>query len=254
LNVCIYRIPVGESIVHPRSHCPKCRTMIAWYDNLPLVSWFALRARCRHCDAAIPSRYVGVEFLTALLFLGIWLREGFTLVTPAYWLLASLLVAASFIDLDYMIIPDRFSLGGLAAGLILSAGIPALHLPYRVFLPRDYGVSFLWGALGAAAGFSLLWLVSVVGRALFKKDAMGFGDVKLLGAIGAFLGVKAVLFTIVVSSLAGTVIGLLWMWRRGKQWQSRIPYGPFLAAGALVWMLAGPELWRVYTQWLAPAM
>ena len=127
LNVCIWRIPREESVVHPRSHCPKCNNLIAWYDNLPLISFLVLNARCRHCSTKISARYFVVELLTAVLFTFVWLKYGITLLTPIYWLLVFGLVLGSFVDCDHLIIPDRVTFGAWIAGLVLSPLVPALH-------------------------------------------------------------------------------------------------------------------------------
>lgn len=260
LNVCIYRIPAGMSVVAPRSHCPRCRTMIAWYDNIPLFSYLGLRARCRHCKTPIAARYFGVELLTALLFLAVWLKFGFDsgarplgfapvtdlALIPIYWLVVSGLVLATFVDLDHLIIPDRVSLGGIVAGIVLSMLAPALH-----------GVTTVWPALiragaGAAAGFFSLWAIAWFGRLLFKKEAMGFGDVKLMGALGAFFGGYAVFFILLVSSLVGSVVGVVLIALQRKGLRARIPFGPFLALAAVLWILWGPVLWAWYLSLLMP--
>ena len=158
------------------------------------------------------------------------------------------LVLGTFVDFEHMLIPDRVSLGGIAAGLILSALVPALH-----------GAATFYGGLGAAClgalvGAGLLWGVALLGKLIFKKDAMGLGDVKLLGAIGAFLGWDAVLFTIMVSSLVGSVVGLTLVCTGKKEMQGRVPYGPYLALAALIWILWGPTLWNAYVAWLMPGV
>jgi leader peptidase (prepilin peptidase) / N-methyltransferase len=244
LNVCIYRIPREESVIHPRSHCPNCNTMIAWHDNIPLVSYLVLRARCRHCGKGITPRYFLVELLTAVLFLLVWNRYGFEVVTLVYWLAISGLILGTFVDFEHMIIPDRVSLGGIATGLVFSALVPSLH-------GKDDLLGGLFaGAVGAAAGSGLLWLVAELGRFIFKKDAMGLGDVKLLGAIGAYLGWQGVIFTIMISSLLGSIVGISLIASGRKEWQSRIPYGPYLAAAALIWILGGNAWWEAYVKWL----
>ncbi len=244
LNVNIHRIPNDESIIAPRSRCPHCGASIAWYDNIPLVSYFLLRARCRRCGAGISARYVLVEALTAILFVAVWLTYGWVVVTPIYWLVLSGLIVATFVDFEHMIIPDRVSLGGMLAGVALSAMAPALHGETRAL------ESVIRSLQGMALGAGLLWLVAVVGKMVFRKDAMGFGDVKLLGAIGAFLGWQSVLFTIMISSLIGSVIGLSFILFGRKEWQSRIPYGPYLALAAVIWILWGQGWWDAYIRWM----
>jgi leader peptidase (prepilin peptidase)/N-methyltransferase len=245
LNVCIHRIPREESVVTPRSHCPGCGHLIAWYDNIPLLSWLALRARCRSCGTRISARYFLVELLTAVLFLMVWNRYGFDLRTPIYWVVVFGLVLGTFVDLEHMIIPDRCTIGGMILGVAASAAAPVLH-------DTDSHLrSVVVSLIGLAAGFGSLWLVGQIGRWIFKKDAMGFGDVKLMGAIGAFFGAPAVLFTIMVSALLGSVAGVAMILLGGKEWQSRIPYGPYIAAAALLWMLGGHTWWTNYWTWLA---
>ena len=245
LNVCIYRIPREESVVAPRSHCPHCNTMIVWHDNIPLLSYLWLGGRCRHCHEKISPRYFLVEALTASLFLLVWLRYGFDVRTPVYWMIMGGLILGTFVDFDHMIIPDRVSIGGIIAGLILSPLLPALH-------GETTWLGGLLAALkGLLAGGGILWLVGVLGKLIFRKDAMGFGDVKLLGGLGALLGWRSVLFTIMGSSILGSVIGILMILCRKKEWQSRVPYGPYLALAAVIWILWGADWWGPFLRWLA---
>lgn len=245
LNVCIYRIPRDESVIVPRSHCPNCNTMIAWYDNLPVLSYFILGAKCRHCRQVIIPRYVLVEILVAFLFSMVWFRYGIDLRTPIYWLMVAGLVLGTFVDFEHMIIPDRVSIGGIIIGLGLSLLVPSLHGQTQML------DGLVDGLIGAGAGFGILWFVGVAGKFIFKKDAMGFGDVKLLGAIGAFLGWQAVLFTIMLSSFVGATVGVTLILLKFKELQSRIPYGPYLALGAIVWMLWGYQWWDLYVHWVS---
>lgn len=244
LNVCILRIPSGQSIVRPRSRCPACGKGIAWYDNLPVLSYLLLGGKCRHCRSTISLRYPLIELLTGLLFLAVWNRYGFTAQTPLYWVAISGLIFGSVVDLDHLILPDRVTLGGIASGLVLSALVPSLHgeLVWSVALARS--------AVGALAGAGILYAVAVAGRWWLKQDAMGLGDVKLLGAIGAWLGVQAVLFTLVVSSAIGALFGVILIAIGGLKWKSRIPFGPFIAGAAVVWMLGGDHAWNWYVTWI----
>ena len=248
LNVCIYRIPRDESVVKPRSHCPHCGKMIAWYHNLPLISYLALKGRCAYCSAKITSRYFWVELLTAVLFLLIWDKYGIDPRTPVYWLMISGLILGTFVDFEHMIIPDRVSIGGMYAGVALSLLFPVMHHT------DSFIWSGLWSVVGMVAGAGSLWSVGVIGKWALKKDAMGFGDVKLLGAIGAFLGWQAVIFTIVFSSLIGSVVGVGFIAAGKREWQSRIPYGPYLAVAAVVWILWGSGWWQMYIDWLTMGM
>lgn len=260
LNVCIYRIPADVSVVAPRSNCPRCHALIAWYDNIPWFSYLALRGRCRHCRQPISSRYFWVETLTAVLFLAVWLKFGSEAGTrplglapitqlglvPVYWLGVAGLVLATFVDLDHMIIPDRVSIGGIVAGIALSALLPSMHAQTSSL------AALMRSAGGAAAGFFSLWGVAILGRLMFKKEAMGFGDVKLLGAMGAFFGWRAVIFIIMMSSLVGSIVGVSLIASRRTRLQARIPYGPFLALAAILWLLWGPAWWAWYAGLLAP--
>ncbi len=278
LSVCIWRIPRGESIVSPRSHCPSCNHLIPWYWNLPVISWLLLRGKCRWCGAKISGRYILLELLTALLFTLVWLQafEGWAMspdqaqawlaptlvappraawfgltplfdwkLAPVYWLVLWGLLLGTFVDLEHYIIPDRVTLGGMAAGLVLSALVPALHGETVWYL------GLMRSAIGLAAGFGSLWLVAVVGSYAFKKEAMGFGDVKLLGAIGAFFGWKAVLFTILLSSFLGSLVGVTLILLKKRDLQGRIPFGPFLSAAAVVWMFWGQPVVYAYLAFLA---
>jgi len=389
LNVCIYRMPLGLSVNEPkRSFCPSCKYQIPWHHNLPLISWLALRGRCANCGAKIPFRYFGVELLTALLFLAVWWRvwihprpewqgQGWVLALP-YWILASLLVAATFIDFEHFIIPDSITWGGVVAGVLLSFAIPTL------MSESEHLVSAAWSLAGAACGYLLLWGVVEAGKIAFGKkafqlggvteftwtrrevppeqgggsdadlvvgdvswksasrpsiaqalagfftfrkrapenrgeswvwseifsregdrltleapevevdgekfadaqlvfhhdrltigdrswqlekvdvirgftrkliiprEAMGFGDVKFIAAIGAFLGWKAVGFTIMSASTIGALIGLASIALGRREFSAKIPFGPYLALGALIWMFCGPELVRWYFDAVAP--
>ncbi|MEI6562838.1 MAG: prepilin peptidase [bacterium] len=259
LNVCIYRIPREESVITPRSHCPHCNKLIEWYDNIPLISFFVLRARCRSCGGTISPRYVIVEALIAILFVMVWLKAGTPpalamapvysfAVIPIFWLAVFGLALGTFVDLEHMIIPDRVSLGGIVLGLSFSVLVPGLHMQGSA-----YG-GFLASFLGAAVGVGLLWAVAVLGKLIFRKDAMGMGDVKLMGAIGAFLGWPSVIFTLMLSSFLGAIFGVAMIMAGKKEMQSRIPYGPYIAFAALVWMLWGPTLLQAYLNWLIPPM
>ena len=244
LNVCIWRLPREESVISPGSHCPHCQQPIAWFDNIPLVSYLILNARCRRCGGKIAPRYFLVELLTAVLFTLVWLQYGLDGRTPIYGLMVAGLILGTFVDFDHMIIPDRVTLGGCVAGLVLSPLAPKLHDQLTA-----------WGGerealIGLVVGAGLLWLVSLIGKLIFRKDAMGLGDVKLLGGMGALLGWRAVLFIIMVSSFTGALVGTYLIVRRGREWQSRIPYGPYLALAAVLWVLGGRELWNTYLLWL----
>ena len=243
LNVCIWRIPRDESIVWPGSRCPACHHALAPWDNVPLLSWLLLNGKCRHCKAPISPRYFVVELLTGALFAGLWFVHGWTLQTPIYMFFTAALVLGTFVDFDHLILPDRVTIGGMVAGPLLSFAFPALQ-GQTERLP-----ALVQSLIGLALGYGILWLVATIGRLALKREAMGFGDVKLLGAIGACLGWQAVLFTVFVSSLSGTLLGLALIALGKKALQSKIPYGPHIALAAVLWMFCGPACIDLYLAW-----
>jgi leader peptidase (prepilin peptidase)/N-methyltransferase len=232
LNVCIYRLPRQESLVYPGSHCPSCGSPIRPYDNIPILSYLLLRGRCRVCAGRISPRYPFVEALTAGLALALAGRYGWSPETPIFFVLSSALIVITFIDLDHQIIPNSITYPGIPLGVAAS-----------FFLPE---VSLKDSLLGLALGGGILWLVAVLFKWVRNKEGMGFGDVKLLAMIGAFLGWKAVLLTLVLSSFVGAVVGYAALRLSGKDAGEPIPFGPFLAMGAVVYMLGGDELVNWY--------
>jgi len=231
LNVCIYRIQREESIVWPGSRCPTCGASIAFYDNLPIVSFLLLLGRCRACRAPISWRYPLVEALNGAGYLLLWRQFGLTWPAPIYALFFSALVVVTFIDLDIQIIPDVISLPGIAIGLAVS------H-----WLPQGL-INSLIGALG---GYVFFWVVAVVGARVLKQEAMGGGDIKLIAMVGAFLGWWNVILTIFLGSLSGAVVGLLLMAVKGWRRRTPIPFGPFLALGAVLALFFGEPIWGWY--------
>lgn len=335
LNACIYRMPRGISLSHPRrSVCPQCDRGIPWHENLPLVSWLALRGKCSGCGWRIPFRYFLVEALTAILFVLVWGRFGLP-VAPVYWIFCSLLIAATFIDLEHFMIPDEITWGGMVAGILLAGAVPeTMEAASRL-------ESFTRSVAGAVMGFVLLYLVVEGGKLAFGKirhnfpeseefewrrdgerivltlagenlewsdifsrerdvlvleidgtalaadgremmgkikfwhdryesesfngsvdglerlsgklksiliprEAMGFGDVKFLSCIGAFLGCQAVGFTLFAASIAGCLAGLAGIALAKDRAGVRIPFGPFLALGAVLWIFGGREWTESY--------
>jgi leader peptidase (prepilin peptidase)/N-methyltransferase len=333
LNVCIYRLPLGMSIITPRSHCPYCKYSIPWYLNIPLVTWLALRGRCKNCGAPISWRYFAVELLTGVAFLSCWLafgNAGHPLpsmpVALVYAVFLAGLIAATFIDFEHFIIPDEITFGGMAVGFAASFFVPSLHdaSTLNVGLRR----SFIGAIVGAATIYGILrlgkllfgrqWVkwprdakiiftetsvhlpdkeipydelfyrksdvimlhartVELVDRGyqdvlvrlspsaleigeekmnpndvpcmeavsteiVLPREAMGLGDVKFMGAIGAFLGWQGVVFSLMFSSLIGAVVGVTLIVMRRREWSSRMPYGPYIALAAAVWIFGGKKL------------
>ena len=247
LNVVIWRLPRGESLVSPPSHCPKCGSPIRWWQNIPIVSWLALRGRCAKCRASISPRYIAVETLGGLLFLAALWRFG--LLAPFAWVWISLMIAGSFIDFDHQLLPDFATVGGMVYGVALSVvstlvapGAPALHSPpFQALQP--FGFAPFNSLSGMAFGLGLMWLVRFLGTKAFRREAMGMGDVLLMGAVGALFGPAAVLFTLVLSSLFGSIVGIALVAASKARLGSfaEIPYGPYICLGCLAWMFFGPE-------------
>ncbi|HSU53666.1 MAG TPA: prepilin peptidase [Candidatus Dormibacteraeota bacterium] len=339
LNVCIHRLPLGQSVVSPPSHCPHCRYSIPWYLNIPLVTWLYLRGKCRNCGAPISIRYFLVELLTGLLFLGSWLMFGQQ--SPALSLTMDLLVAgllaATFIDFEHFIIPDEITIGGMAAGFICSMFVPAMHegtmkeSMVRSLLGMAFGAGLIYAILrlgkllfgrqkvslptGARIVFtetavvlpdkeilyedlfyrpsdvvalraSTLELVdrcyknarvrlspasleideekvnpedvphmeAVAEEIVLPREAMGFGDVKFMGAIGAFLGWQSVVFALMVSSIVGALVGISLILMGKRAWSSRLPYGPYIALAAAIWVFGGKDFveWWFVTRFQPP--
>jgi leader peptidase (prepilin peptidase) / N-methyltransferase len=328
LNVCIYRLPRGLSIVSPPSHCPRCGYSIPWYLNVPLVTWLYLRGRCAHCQAPIAVRYFLVELLTGLAFLGCWLRFGQASAPLAlvYCLLLAGFIVATFIDFEHYIIPDSIALGGIGAGFLCSFAVPLLH--GKQTIKHSLGASIL----GILVGWGLIYLILQLGKLMFgrqridlppssrilftehalvlpdreipyedifsresdairveartaecidcgywnvpvslspkrlvvgtrvmkpeemphlevtadrillPREAMGLGDVKFMAAIGAFLGWPATVFALLFSSVLGSLVGVILIVLRKHEWSSRLPYGPYIAAAATVWVFAGQRI------------
>ena len=242
LNVCVYRIPLNRSVVSPGSHCSACGAPIPWYHNLPIISWLVLWGRAACCGTRIDLRYWLVELGMAFLFMAVWLKYGPTdpVAAVIYAILISGLTAACLIDLDHYIIPDRFSLGGCVAGFVACAIHPAL-MGQKTPLQ-----GFSWSLAGAIMGALTLLAVAWLGTMLFKKEAMGMGDVKLLAALCSFLGATSITWILPLSSLIGSVLGLtLIFWQRGA-WGTRIPYGPFLGLAAILWLFGGSDFMNSY--------
>ena len=248
LNVVIWRVPRGESIVSPPSHCPKCGAEIRWWQNLPIISWLALRGRCAKCRATISPRYIIGETLGGILFLAAFWRFG--AFAPFMWVWLALMIAGSFIDFDHQLLPDFVTVGGMLYGLLLSVGswltAPYWSVPAMPFYSalQPFAIPPLNALTGLALGLGLLWLVRFLGTKAFKREAMGVGDVLLMGAVGALFGPVAVLVTLVLSSVFGSLFGVaLILAAKAKIGRFvAIPYGPYICLGCLAWMFLGTEL------------
>ena len=330
LNVCIYRMPLGLSVVSPPSHCPHCKYSIPWFLNMPLATWLLLRGKCKSCGAPISPRYFGVELLTAVAFLGCWLAFGHQSAWLAlvYGLFLSGLIVATFIDFEHFIIPDEITIGGTVVGFMCSMLLPALHVE------ESLKGAILKSLIGLAVGGGIIYLILRAGKLMFgrqrvelpadtkivfsesavhlpdkdipyeelfyrksdvitmhartlelvdrgyrdvpvriallarrleigddqfdpeecrhmevvaselvlPREAMGFGDVKFMAAIGAFLGWQATVFSLMVSSMIGSLVGITLIVIGRREWSSRLPYGPYIALAAALWVFLPFEL------------
>lgn len=283
LNVCVYRLPLGLSVVTPRSACPHCKRSIAFYDNLPVLSWLILGGRCRQCKAGISPRYLFVELLTGALFVGTYAYFGLTLAALKYCVFGFLLLGLIFTDAETKLLPDKLTLPGIALGLLFSLLVPVhdmasqflpavLNLPFSADLSARL-LSLLDSLLGAAVGASFIYGAGAAYLRWRGTEGMGFGDVKLMAMVGAFLGIKLTIFTIFTASLAGSLFGLttvlvVWIKRthrftrrlanlraaRRRGWQSaqmvyrhyQMPFGVFLGSMALLALFVGNQFLSWY--------
>jgi len=232
LNVCIYRLPLDQSIITPGSRCMSCGTAVRWFDNIPILSWLILKGHCRDCGVSFSIRYPLIELLTGCLTLLLFLRFGFTVSFAIYSVFIAALIVVTFIDFDHQIIPDEISLPGIGLGFLAS-----FFLPEPGWLSSLAGILVGWGSL-ALIFYGYLWLTG--------REGMGGGDAKLLAMLGAFLGLKSVPFIIFTSSLVGTVAGLSIMALQRKGRHLAIPFGPYLALGAILYVFYGPLLINWY--------
>jgi len=233
LNVCIWRMPNEESVVKPSSRCPYCKKPIQWFDNIPLLSFILLGARCRYCKAKISFRYPLVELLTALLFIANYLFLGFTPKFFIYSAFECALIVGTFTDFMHYIIPDEITLGGLAAGLIVSIVYPQLHNT------PIFWKGFLYSLWGAAVGGSMIYATGFIGELIFKKEAMGGGDVKLMAMIGSVIGWKLVLLVFFLAPFFGAFIGI---YLKFVKKIDIIPYGPYLSLATLIAIFWGEKI------------
>ena len=241
LNVCIYRLPRDLSVVKPRSFCPYCEKTISWYDNIPLVSYFLLRGRCRHCGGSIPWRYPAVELLTGLCIFTLVYSNGLTPDAIKYCVFAAILIALLFTDLEERILPDEFTIGGTVLGFILAWFIPLDPGIVSFFVemtgneadPRV--VSLIEAALGALVPSLTLWAIGALYKVVRGREGLGFGDVKMIAFMGSFLGLRSTLLTFFVAAMVGSILGLLFIWLTKKDASTyELPLGSFLAASGLL--------------------
>lgn len=252
------------SIVRPRSRCTNCLKLIAWYDNFPVVSYLLLGGKCRHCRRRISPRYMIVELVTGAIFAyaawvqiyrtaGPWSDRAVWFAVQAY--LSSALIACTFIDLEFRILPDEITLSGIVLGLACGAAFPFL---FRGALPIDRWVVLrdphvrgaVASVLGGLVGGGMTWMVRVVGERIYKREAMGFGDVKLMAFLGTFLGWKGIFFTFLLGCFAGALYGVGHWLVRGKIRNVQVPFGPFLAAGAMAMVFFAPQIDGLITAYL----
>jgi leader peptidase (prepilin peptidase) / N-methyltransferase len=232
LNVCIYRIPLKMSIVYPASRCPTCGKAIHFYNNVPIFSYIVLQGRCAACGTPISAIYPFVEALTGLFALSLFAKFGLSAELFVYFAFVSVLIVVTFIDLKYQIIPDAISIPGIIAGFALSFFVPSMKA--------------LDSLIGIILGGGALFAIAEAYYRFAGKEGMGGGDIKLLGMIGAFLGWKGVIVTLFIGSFSGAIIGSVFMFLTRKGSKQPIPFGPFLAAGAIMYLFFGEALIRWY--------
>ncbi|MGQ9777861.1 MAG: prepilin peptidase [Thermodesulfobacteriota bacterium] len=232
LNVCIYRLPKRESVISPKSHCPYCNRGIKYYDNIPILSYLFLGGKCRYCHKPISLKYPIIEGITALSSLFLFIRFGISFNYLFYFAFISGLIVITVIDLYHQIIPDEISLSGIGVGLLAS------------LILKD--ITFWDSLIGMISGGGSLFLVAIAYQWLFKREGMGGGDVKLLAMIGAFLGWKAVILTILLSSFIGSIAGITIIFLKGKDFKYAIPFGPFLSLGAVISLFWREDLIKWY--------
>jgi leader peptidase (prepilin peptidase)/N-methyltransferase len=235
LNVCIYRIPREKSIIHPPSSCPNCGRPVKFYDNIPLASYVLMKGRCRSCGVRISAKYPIVEALTALLFVVLYTHLGLTFELFVFMTFTSVLIVISFIDLEFKIIPDILSIGGIIAGLVFSIARPFF---------RNFGLKFdiLDSIYGILLGGGIIFAIAWIYQLIAKRKGMGGGDIKLLAMIGAFCGLKGALFSLICGSMAGIIVGVPLMLAKGENGRYAIPFGPFLSIGAFVYLYTGERV------------
>jgi leader peptidase (prepilin peptidase) / N-methyltransferase len=246
LNVVVYRLPRGISTVWPRSRCGSCGAPIRAFDNLPVVSYLLLRGRCRSCGASYSWRYPAIEALTGLLFLACLERFGLGMETLAAVVFCCLLVALAAIDIEHMLLLDKLTLPGIALGILFQLWVPWAGTVLTGGMAGGFLGRLLGGVLGALLGGGILLAIAGGWYLLRKEEGMGMGDVKMLAMVGAFLGWKGVVVTLFASTLSGAVVGIALLWRSREGLKAKLPFGAFLALGALVALFCGARLVDAY--------
>lgn len=250
LNVCIHRMPRDLSVVRPRSFCPGCGKPISWRDNIPIVSFLLLGGRCRHCAGRIGWRYPVVEALTGGFFFAAVQVNGLSLAALKYSVFSALVIALVFMDLEQLILADEFTLGGTAAGLIFSLWVRFETGPLHPFLPpfNQRWLSLAEAVFAAAFASGALWLTGAIYYRIRNREGLGLGDVKMAAMIAAFLGLQPALLSLLVGSVLGSVVGLIFIWVTRKDASTyELPFGSFLGAGALLVAWLAEPLFK----WLA---
>jgi leader peptidase (prepilin peptidase)/N-methyltransferase len=253
LNVIIHRLPREQSIVFPNSTCPRCSARIKAYDNIPILSFLVLRGQCRSCGAPISSRYPAVEALTALLFAAVTWHDGVSFILAFDLAFTASIVALLFIDAEHMILPNAITYPGILFALITRVVVPYVAGPSNfddlpnliTVFPANYPVplvSLIGAAIGALAGGGSLWLMGFLWEKLRGVEAMGFGDVKMMFMVGAYLGWRLTILTILIGAFTGSLAGIAVMMRRGRNLQMMLPFGIFLGIGSIVSLLAGSRI------------
>ncbi len=237
LNVCIHRMPRDESLAFPGSHCPKCGKDIQWHDNIPVLSYLSLVGRCRYCKVRISVRYLIVELLTAMVITALFVKFGLSPKFFSYSIMTIGLITASFIDFEHGVIPDIVTMGGIVVGLVLALSFPS------VMGEMSAKNSVLNSVMGALAGGISIFLIGVLGKLMFKKEAMGEGDIWLLAMIGSFLGFRMVLLTFFIAPFFGAIVGII---AKLKYKSETIPYGPYLSLAALVSIFFAEKISGLY--------
>ncbi len=232
LNVCIYRLPLGQSIVWPSSHCPECKTKIKSWDNIPVISYLFLRGKCRSCKSKISLRYPVVEILTGILFCALFIKFGFSTDVIVFLLLAALLVVISFIDIEYKLILNKITIPGLIIGAALTWQLSSQSL-FQI-------------AIGMILGGGLLVAVAILGRGMFGKESMGMGDVKMAAMIGAFVGAQGITLSLFLGFIIAGIFSSIGIALKKMKRTSYIPFGPFIALGTIVYIFFGEQIINWY--------